>query len=509
MIGKTVTTCNVRGISEPEALHKVWKHLYNEHEAWERICPNFNEGMRIETEQTLGVVRAVMDRLPNGWERARGLLTKHNLSAYMPTYLEQLFDSETRWGTSDRDASKVNVLTSSGIFIVLDCAKSRHDVITAFRPTPPLKEVVPPERVIHKWANEYFNRNIPMNAQQIVDECRDRLARVGQPPTDVSDLFLLVSSIGYGRLLRNHSSVAAVLEAPETTFQATETSLREELIEKIDWEGVIEGLSTAIEEANLEDFEWFLSQAEEMLAVAEVLHINAAAENFCEEVERILAWIPAEWSNVGVRAEIFLGVMYSKSTFFERMLLDLVASIDRARASDLDPVELPAASIVEEVLRNLELKSTGEGALGKPQPIHSDRSVSLTAGLRLKFSQFFNDILDSLKFETPIPQMGADLATQGVCKVEFSLSVSSPPVGFVAFVVDEEYPEGYDVSDALTHGDGKFWELAVDQRADLIVFASDVQIPKLNLADICAFASNRHDIARRDFELSAYPRDEG
>ncbi|MCB0221589.1 MAG: hypothetical protein KDH09_17960, partial [Chrysiogenetes bacterium] len=283
---------------------KVWRHLYDRHEHWERVCKADIAAMRRDAEKILGVARASRCELPSlaGERQARELLVAHHDATYAPAYSSEMSSPDTAWTPSMDSSHRHRALTPRSVFIVVQLDRPRSWVVTAFRPHPSTVGVNWDEADLRRHAVSYFQKEPGVKVEERALAVAENLRRVSGPSSTPKELWWLASAVGHGRLLRHVPDVHDALPAAESALSATPVSVLQELRAALGWE-LLEGrLADALKDSRPEDLEAVLADAEELLAVASAVGAELEAAAFCDEAELLLPWIPAEWAHVAERA---------------------------------------------------------------------------------------------------------------------------------------------------------------------------------------------------------------
>lgn len=432
---------------------KVWKHFYNARECWERICQYPVATMRAEAEREAGIDRADSEALPD--DRSGGafreLLMRHHDEAYALVYMEEMASPETKWTRQTARRDRHNALTPGAVFLVIEPGEPSR-VITAFRPCPPACSLRS-EAALQRYAIRYFRRKGGMEFEQFVV---DELQRVStNVPVNGGELWWLASAVGFGRLLAGRPEVDTVLSSAEKVLGAVAVAVRDDLAEQLEWDHCLRRIEDGVSDDEVESVEDALLVAEELLAVADVIGAESACRAFCTQVEKLLKKPSPHW--------------------------DLIFEMAQARhrtfgATDSWVHRLWAAA--EKPVSQKELRTKLSALVGQGNEV---------------LSHWTKRALDSLQIMRPIPVMG-NPETEADAR---ELRGTPPSDGKFhrMYIVDDTYPDGFEVTGHFITSDGLLWQLnASDEYAIVIVIAARSPLPDGDLATMMKLAESRTDV---------------
>jgi hypothetical protein len=470
---------------------KVWQHFYDPHEHWERVCAVDVAAMRREAEAIVGAARATARELPRlageRWRRSRDLLVAHHAGTYAPAYASEMSSTETAWTSSMDAAQRHHALTPRSVFIVVQLDEPRSWVITAFRPHPPVRGVEWDEAELRRHGVWYFRKETGVNVDDFAPVVAENLRRVSAPAT-TKELWWLASAVGFGRLLRHVSEVHDALVGAEAALSETPESLLAELRRALNWTALEERLADALKDARPEDLEGVLAEAEELLAVGAVVGAEPEAEAFCDEAEMLLPWLPVEWAHVADRARHRLRATAAQPSLVARLWSAVEDAATAAIAREAAPAVRPASRLVDALIpQSPRWFIWQERIAGLPE-----RAIAAAAA-------WIDQSIAALTIAPLAPTMGGS----GVANDEWAVRGRPAPGAphYRVFVVDEEHPDGWEVTERFTEADGELWRLDANEPALVVIIAGERPLVGLGMAQVLTEASSRDDVVARAREL--------
>lgn len=471
---------------------KVWQHFYDPGEQWGRLSGVDVASLRGEAEAIVGAPRARDCELPRlagaRLRRTRDLLVGHHDGHYMPAYSSEMSSPETEWTPTMDSAHRHKALTPRSVFIVVQLDRPRTWVVTAFRPHPPVQDVEWDEAELRRHGVWYFWKETGVNVEDIADAVAASLQRASRTPSTVKDLWWLASAVGYGRLLVHVPEVAAALAAAEAALAETPSSLLGDLRRAIDWQTLAERLADALQEARPEDLEAVVAEAEELLAVGAVVGAEQEAEAFCAEAEMLLPWLPAEWAHIADRARHRLRAAAEQSNLVMRLWRAVEDASTAALAREMAPAVRPASLLVDALI---------------PQPVWLatllDQIAAIPFRATASVSAWVDRSFEGLALAPLAPTMGG----AGFASEEWAVR-GHPAAGaphYRVFFVDEEHPDGWEVTEQFTEADGDLWRLATNEQALVVIVAGEQPLAGQGMAQVLNEASAREDVVVRSLEL--------
>lgn len=473
---------------------KVWKHFYLAEEHWERLCGQDVAAMRREGEAAIGATRAEHDELPSvGPERedkARALLLRHHDVAYGPAYRVEMEAPGTAWTPAANDKRRYEALTPGSVFLVVQSDRPRSWVVTVFRPHPMTRGVEWDEAEIRRHGVRYFKRRTGMSIDDLARAAAEELSQVASVvPTTVPELWRLSSAVGYGRLLAGAPAVRSALPAGEQAVAGAGAALRSELARSLDWERGLRGVASGLQEERPEELEHALVAAEELLAIAPVVGAGAAAEAFCDRAERLLAWLPAEWSHLATSAAARCRWFDGEESLAGRLWSAVEGAAAGALLREVAPAVRPAATLVDAVLPVPAAWSRWRA-----------RASALGAEASAAVRRWAEGALSGLAVERLAPAMGARSAEW---VVRGRPAAAGPR--YRLFAVDADHPEGYEVTERFTASDGQLWQMTPEDEGVLFVLVAsegEQPLPGVGLAGVLGVAAARADVSVTLREIS-------
>lgn len=477
--------------------HKVWKHFYDEAEHWERLCDTDVASLRGESERIVGEHRereSALPRMsPKKFRRAKKLLKRHHDDFYARIYGSEMMSEETIWTPFMDSQHRVRALTLRSIFVVVELESPECRVVTAYRPHPTLRDVSMNEAEIQRYAKDYFERRTGMKLDGLARTAADCLQRATTAaPVAASDTWWLASAIGYGRLLSTHALVKPKLQVAERMLESVSPNLLTELAESLDWDGCLELVASALKETRPEDLEHALASSEELLAVAGPIEANDAAKEFIEAFELLIAWVPPEWSHLADTAGARTAAFNDSDSLVLRMWESVEEAVLASLIREGEPTVRPAATLIDSLIP-------------PPKPWHrfADRISKLPTRIGASVSAagyWAASSLDSIAVQRPAPAMGDSATDSEHWEVRSTAAENAPD--FRAFVVDDDHPDGYDVSDLFSPTDVSIWQIdSAEDSALVVVVAGEAPLHEGGLDALLNEAEAREDVVVQTREV--------
>ncbi len=471
---------------------KVWRHFYDSDEHWERVCAADVASMRRDAEDIVGVARESERMLPHlpteQWWRTKELLLAHHDGTYAPAYTSEMSSPETVWTSSMDAAHRHRALTPRSVFIVVQLDRPRSWVVTAFRPHPPVRDVEWDEIELRRHGVWYFRKETGVNVDNIAPAVAENLRRVSGTAATTKELWWLASAVGYGRLLRNVSEVHDALPAAEAALSGTADSLLEELRRALDWQALVVRLADSLKEARSEELEGVLAEAEELLAVGAAVGAELEAEAFCAEAEMLLPWLPVEWAHIADRYRSRVLAVAAEPSLVVRLWNAVEDAATAAVAREVAPAVRPASRLADDLIPQQPRWS-----------LWRDRIADLAERATVAATSWIERSIEGLTMAPLAPTLGGP----GVAKDEWAVRGRPAPGAphYRVFVVDEAYPDGWEVTDQFTDADGELWRLDANERALVVIIAGERPLVGLGMAQVLNEASARDDVVARAREL--------
>lgn len=467
---------------------KVWQHFYDAHEHWERLCDVDVAALRLKAENLIGTARANNSTLPQAAmqhrPQARDLLVSHHDSNYAPAYSAELASPETVWTSSMDRKWRHHALTPRAVVIVVQLDRPKSWIVTAFRPHPPISNVIWSEADLRRHGISYFRRETDVNVSEFSAAVADNLRRASKPPSSAKELWWLASATGYARLLRNVPEVRDALPAAEAALSGTPGSLFEELRRTVDWAHLGERLADALKESRPEVLEGVLADAEELLAVASVVGAESMAVAFCDEAEMLLPWLPAEWAHIADRARHRMQVTAAQPSPLVRLWTAVEDAATAALVREATPSVRPVSRLADVIIPQ------------QPWWLHWQNRISdLATRASTALTTWVEQSVAGLTMAAPAPTMGGSK----VANVEWEVHGIPAPGAphHRVFVVDSEHPDGHEVTQQFTESDGGLWRLNAGEQALVVIVAGTTPLVGGSLAQVLKETSNRDDAVAR------------
>lgn len=470
---------------------KVWKHLYDPAEHWERLCDADVPAMRLKAEELVGATREIAQELPRlegeQLRLVRELLVAHHESTYGPTYSSEMSSPKTIWTKSMDAGWRHYALTPRSIFIVIQLGRPQNWVVTAFRPHPPKQAVGWSEAKLRRHARWYFQKETDMNLNGLAAAVVENLRRIDERPTTTKALWWLASAVGYGRLLRHLPEVADALTPAEALLSGVPDSLLRALRQTFDWQSLTERLTGSLKEVRPESLEGVLAEAEELLAAGAAIGAQSEAEAFCAEAEMLLPWLPAEWAHIAERARQRVHAMAAQPSFVLRLWSAVEDAATAALLREEAPAVRPAARLADQLL--------AQHAHEAAQPVKGmsllERTLKACQEVGSRLSAELTQWMEDLSVESPMPVLGDSDASSE--QYEIHGEAPQGTTHYRAFVIDRDYPDGYEVTEFLREG-GAFWQMGANEQVWVVIFTGARALEGESLDVLLKSAALREDV---------------
>jgi len=468
-------------LADDRALRKVWKHFYDPAEHWERICAENAKSMRIETEKHIGISRAGTSELPNLKGKKRRILQEllmgHHEIGYGPTYQLEMARPST-WWTPEMDANfRHFALTPKSIFIVIELHRPQSWVVTAYRPHPPRKRVNCSEDDLRQHGEWYFEKETGMDKSMFARIISDKLVKTNDTPTTADELWWLVSAIGYARLVDNHTKLGDALADAEARLSQVPKSVFESLNETLDWEGCLNQVVEGLKNSRPEELEHALSNAEELLAIAEVTKSQNQAEGFLAQFNEVIAWLPPEWNHLIETATTRSEILGSSTAMACRLWEQVKESAIGATIRESEPAVRPEPTIVDSLFAS--------------EPDWLSRQVIT---IKEYFETLSQEILDGLRVQAPEPALGEQEDSIDIFELRGTFAVSASEELRI-FIMAKAYQQGYEITEAVQSGDDHLWDLEKEDDVILVILVTgDRPIDGDTLEAVLEHSKGRNDV---------------
>jgi|GEM_PF-4958647 len=475
--------------------HKVWKHFYYKEEHWERICKYDVESMRTVAEDIVGIFRHGHEDLPwisrKQWYAVKKLLQRHHDDAYSDIYLLEMASPNTWWSPDMDKRHRHQALTPRSVFIVVQLDQPASWIVTAFRPHPKTKNVKWTEDEFRRTGEEHFLRVTKMNKNDFASViARNILQATTIAPESVKDLWWLASAIGYGRMLTTNAEVSSALVKAEQLLGGVSEELKDDFKEILDWDGCLDDISSGLKDDYPEDFEHALSDSEELLAIANAIGAAKEAEAFMNSAEGLIAWIPGEWNHLLDHASARIKMFEASDSLVLRLWGAVEESVIGATMRETEPVVRPEASLVDQIIPSDSLYTRW-----------INRTAKFAGDITTEIGQFVNSSINAFDVGLPAPMMGNGMHTNKFFEVR--VSPEEDAYQCRVFVINEKYPDGYELTDRYTKEYDYLCRMNVNYEYVLIILiASERSIEGDTLESILNIDTQKEDIVVKTRKIS-------
>lgn len=470
---------------------KVWRHLYSRAERWDRVSGEDVEALRREAERVVGVDRNVQRDFPTTLPAARRsravkVCARHHDTVYGPAYQSEMAAADTVWTPGVDARYRHGALTPQSVFLVVELGEPSR-VVTAFRPHPSTHDVDWTEVGLRRHGVWYFKKETGMNVDELVRAVTENLRRTSSDgvPGSVQELWWLASAVGHGRLLRTHPTVQSHLDAAEEALTRVPEAMSKQLEQCLDWDGCLDRVAIGLKETRPEELEASLAASEELLAVAGAIGATERAMDFCNEVELLVAWVPPEWDHVADRARSRGQAYVGADSPVLRMWDAVQGSVVAALLRETEPARRPEARLVDALI---PAERAWEGWLQRIRVLPEKAATAVF--------EWADRSIGNLRVTAASPLMGSDTTTSAAWEVHCKPE-SDAPIHRV-FIVDDDHPDGQEVTDQFTEFDGFLWQLdRPDDAALVVVVAGKAPLVGGDLDSVLTTAAERDDVVVR------------
>jgi hypothetical protein len=463
-------------IRKEHQAEKVWKHLYNPSEQWAALTTSDLRHLRQEALRTGGLASWSLGAPPYDW-RLRRVLEQHHDAAFAPAYMAELGDGATLWGAKQLDAARwVGRTPNAVIGIVLTAPTSR--VLTAYRPHPPVVNVDWREEDFQRQADYVFEKETAMDTpstRRLIQELR-RTSEVGWATT--MDVWWLTFAVAQARArVGTAPELQDSLAVAERALDSASRDIREELVQRLHLEAMLDRLAAGLQENEPEGVEQALSDIEDTLLVLDVLGAGSELATLLDGASSLMAWTPAAFTTLTQRA-LYRRALYVETSAVAALWDAVEESVIGASVRDTPPSRRPAATLVDVLL---------------PRPSLADRLAAWAARGADESQAWIHDQLAILEVRSLAPVMG-----RGVPPTEPFVVVGhlrSGPRCLRGFAIDEEYPDGHDVTELVMAPGRSLWQLErPGQEVVIVLFATDTPMVSATLSGLFDEAERRGDV---------------
>lgn len=389
---------------------KVWKHLLEPNERWDRLTGTPRESL-ISTSRANGCPGwKRQDGSPRVGPSCRRCLERLHNETWREVYGRELVESVAH-APHRRDPTKHCVVSVRGCFFVLQKAV----VLTVFRPDSKGSDVLWDEADYKRHAVRYFQNTTGRIQMQPAEARKLDINRAAE----VWSLALAYGD-GAGWSPEDREAVAQRLRSvPPPVRQRLRPT-----------EALYDALEAALEERAVDELELVVDGLADWLRVVELLHGNTAAQDILEHSADIVALAPAPWLALQPLVDERRAQAEGVAAAWWEELDELLGAL---RLSEV-PVVHPAPST---------LAAKVAGRVEAPP-----RLATLWSALRRLGTRFMQP--SQPRFAARVAELGGDTATE--------VRVTGPlPAGVRVFVVDGDHPDGEELTEDWPLG--SIWEL--------------------------------------------------
>lgn len=466
----------------------VWKHLYNPEERWQDLClADVRELYQAAIDEGCPPYHASECPQRFHW-RVERVLQRHHDAAYGPAYGSEIASPDARWGQKLADPSRWVARTPRAV-VAFVATSPETRVKTAFRPLPPIPHVGWDDEDFQRQADYKFEKETGMVPVEPANLARDLAEAAGVAVVGVREAWWLALAVGRGRtLVLAQPSLADPLAAAERALGRIPHAVIAEVSLGLIAGHLLDRLADALKQDEPEAAEESLSDLEDTLLVLSALGRGADAEAMLGEATELLAWLPREFDALARQAVLRQAALGSAGPATE-LWANVEESFVGAQLRATNPVSRPRSSLVDSLI---------------PAPVLLDRfAASLSKGSG-STRAWVQAQLAGLRVRQPVPVMGKAVPEQQAWLVEGDIRVGpgTPRV----FVVDDAYPNGYDVTDLAMAPNAALWELEQPgQSATVVLVAAPSALHGASLAELLEAAAVRDDVVILD-RLLTRPR---
>ena len=466
-----------RKIPKKLAPKKIWKHFYSPREQWGQLTDLPIELMKSETEYALGCHRVDSKELPEvdkaQWELARLLFAEHHKEAYAPIYLRERAHPKTKSKHtcigSMRPREKA--LSIKGVIIITEYGDSPF-VVTAFRAVPPRRATEFSVSEFYDASLHYYNRSGNREMKEMRKTLIESLRRHVSLPTSQGALWSLVRDIAIGQVYLESESIE--LRQAQSLFSTINSAEIKLLTDSLDWEGVIERLKASVMEDDELEIESALIDVEQLAALGELLHLQATVRELLDEASEILSWLSVDSWSINRIANQNLKDMVDQSSNVARLWLMVLESHMMAVADEeAHETATYAETPITDLLFPPEEVDVEAPWLSKVRALISTHLTNL----RQQSDEVLNELLNAVVLSEPneMSVMLSGASPNGNDdEYEILLSIEcTPPEGdYRVYIIDEDNPEGCDVTESYRVAGDTLWELRWGERALVVIISS-------------------------------------
>jgi hypothetical protein len=466
----------IRQMPRRHQAEHVWCHLYDPAERWGELAPADPRELHEEAVANGCPPFRPSKRHPPFDRHARRLLQRHHDQAYGPAYRAELELPDTRWAVKRSDPERWVARSPRAVIIIVVLNPSPW-VLTAYRPLPPLPSVGWSEDDAQAQADYVFEKETGMAADQPTRLAQDlvRFAQAGGGTP--RDAWWLALAVARARArVQQAPALEGPLKAAENALAAGLEAAREAISGALVADDVLDRLAEGLKDEHPAAAEMALSDLEDALLVLDTLELDSAASDMLERASSLLAWLPAAFTPLGAQAALRMGDLGNQGSA-AALWSAVEECLEGAQLRASAPVRRPAASLVDSLL---------------PAPGLLDRLAGLAARSSGTARGWLDQQLATFDVRAPAPVMGQ--AAQPDLPWPLIGQLAPSGLWLRAFVVDAEYPDGYDVTDLALAPGATLWQLEQPgQVAHVVVVAASTEVPGDTLAEVLDAVEQRDD----------------
>ncbi len=426
----------INPLLEHQRVKKTWRHFYSPKESWDQLG-------EVRTQRLYSAARTcgcpewrAIGPYPDFPRSCRQTLREHHDDAWRDAYERELAAEEAWVGPSDEDDGAWLVASPRGVYAVLvrdrDDEAGRYAPKTVFRPHPLGLDVTFTEETYVRSARRRFWNEVQQSMRSNPND-------LDMSPTTAEEVWALARALGEagasGPAKPTEAIAAAAnrLAALSDTLRASATPTPET---------VLDHLQDALMGDN-DDVAGVLLSVEDAIAVTEVLAGDAEASSLLAQAASLLDWTPETWS--------------STRTLITRRLRNTVGAcrawwsmvdhaVDTALLHAAEPLLLESPSLTSKALP----EAWWAPWANRVHALSSEVAVWLA----------------------PAPRgwLAGAATLSGDSSGSWELAApSNLAPGARVFIVDEDNPDGEEVTEDLGHG--PFWEIERPGERAVIVVA--------------------------------------
>lgn len=427
---------------------KTWRHFYSPVEDWGALS-----GANVPALYNAARVRGCpkwkeTHKYPPFPSTCADTMRAHHHDWYVHAYMRELVDPETRCGRS-LETGRWVLCSDNGVYLVV-IASEQPFVLTAYRPHYRGLRVPPSRGHYRTRAQRRWTKETGMQFRADLTEDLQRT------PDSVEGVWLLALAISEAQAIGD-AALESLLAAARQRLYAAPAALKSAaqpaqppLLDAL--EAVVRG--------DEPDAAGVLLELEEALSVTEVLKGATAAESLLASLQPLVDWAPAEWSRM---ADLFAHRAAATSGGAHAFWNALDAAVISATLASAPAARPQASTLAARLVRqraarqNAWLPERGRVLLGQIRGLTRPTPAPIAA------------LLKSFTSGATAPTMGSSESAP-----PWSIRSGNAPCpdGTRVFIVDAEYPGGYEVTAYLDGTAADLWNLETPGQQAVVVVVS-------------------------------------